>query len=165
MRLVEIAHKPAIYVLVGLPGSGKSTWVKKNQAGCVIASSDDYIEMVAKKEGKTYEEVFQNTIASAIDHLNDTVSDALREKNDLIVDQTNLTRKKRMQLLKKVPPEYTKIAVVFTVSDSELEQRLTRRGKETGKVIPPEVINRMRNMYTPPSTDEGFDKIINVGQS
>ena len=37
---------PTVYVLVGIPGSGKSTWISQQDwaKDCVIASTDNSIE-------------------------------------------------------------------------------------------------------------------------
>ena len=47
-----------VYMLVGVPASGKSTWVSNQKfEDVIIASSDAYIDTVAAKSGKTYNEV------------------------------------------------------------------------------------------------------------
>ena len=47
-----------MYILVGPPGSGKSTWIEKEfQNGCFVISSDHIIEDIAQGENKTYDEV------------------------------------------------------------------------------------------------------------
>ena len=53
---------PKLYVLVGVPGSGKSTWVANQQwtEDCARVSTDEYVEMYAQSVGKTYTEVFHD---------------------------------------------------------------------------------------------------------
>lgn len=48
---------PTLYVIRGLPGSGKST-LGKTLCGPLSFAADDWFEMKAKNKGKTYEEVF-----------------------------------------------------------------------------------------------------------
>jgi len=55
-----------LYMLVGVPGSGKSTWVANQKfEDAIIASSDAYIDTVAAKSGKTYNEIFSRAIGYA----------------------------------------------------------------------------------------------------
>jgi predicted kinase len=75
----------------------------------------------------------------------------------------NIVKKSdREETLEMIPDDYKKIAVVFNVPEDELKKRLEKREKETGKHIPPEAIEKMKNCYTPPSKEEGFNKIINL---
>ena len=57
----DYSHHPVAYILIGLPGSGKSTWIRNNQTkdDFVVISSDDEIEKYAKSQSKTYSEVFE----------------------------------------------------------------------------------------------------------
>ena len=53
-----------VYVLIGLPGSGKSTFRDKHIAAnptieFVTCSTDDLIEEFAAKEGITYDQAFK----------------------------------------------------------------------------------------------------------
>ena len=49
-----------MYVLVGVPGSGKSTWVKSQDwaAECAYISTDGFVDEYAASVNKTYSEVF-----------------------------------------------------------------------------------------------------------
>lgn len=44
-------EKPKCHILIGVPGSGKSTWIKSSEYRNVsrVLSSDDIIESVAQK--------------------------------------------------------------------------------------------------------------------
>ena len=48
-------------MLIGVPGSGKSTWVENQDwaKNCVYVSTDQYVEAYAKGLGKTYNEVLR----------------------------------------------------------------------------------------------------------
>lgn len=146
-------------MLVGLPASGKSTFVKEWRLGEAVVSSDDYIETEATAAGKTYDEFFSPEIyKEAENYMNVVFENAIKDKNSIIWDQTNLSVKKRMSVLKRVPAEYTKIAVVFeTPSSEEWNRRLNSR---PGKTIPKHVLDSMLTNFVYPSLDEGFDKII-----
>ena len=62
-----------------------------------------------------------------------------------------------MGKLRLIPSEYTKIAVWFAIPLQEALQRNTQR---EGKVIPPDVLERMYREFEIPSLKEGFDQVI-----
>jgi predicted kinase len=150
---------PKYIMLIGVPASGKSTWVRKNAgSNTVIASSDDYIDAQAAAAGKTYSEVFGQHVKAAAQHVEQTVAQAVKLGNDIVHDQTNLTVKSRKSKLVMIPDNYEKIAVVFpTPSDNEWRRRLASR---PGKTIPSNILLGMQSSMQLPTADEGFDKII-----
>lgn len=154
---------PTLYMLVGIPGSGKSTWIA-NQAfdwnTTRIISTDNIIERRAQEQGKTYSEVFQQEIKSATAQMNAELKQAIKDGANIIWDQTNLTRKARASKLAAVPEEYLKVAVFFpTPDDAELKRRLASR---PGKTIPANVVLGMKSQIERPSRDEGFDEVRTV---
>ncbi len=147
-----------LYMLIGVPGSGKTTWIKNNKHNAVVVSTDDYIERVAAKQGKTYSEVFKDAIGPATEQMEKDLIQATRNEQDIIWDQTNLTAKVRKQKLQRIPKNYRKVAVYFSVPQ-DLRDRLASR---PGKVIPEPVIISMINQLQPPTKEEGFDEVVAV---
>ena len=150
-----------LYVLVGVPGSGKSTWVSKQHwaRDCVYVSTDMHIEDYANLVGKTYSEVFDKFMPKAIELMAQDVRAARTAGKDIIWDQTSTTVKSRAKKFNMLP-NYQHIAVVFkTPSPLELEQRLASR---PGKNIPWTVMNTMINGWEEPTKDEGFVDIWHV---
>lgn len=154
---------PNAYILIGIPGSGKSTWVAKQPFDwekTVIASSDGHIEKYAQSQGKTYSDVFKDYIPTALKLMDASVKDAIEKNLDIVWDQTNTSIGARSKKLKTIPSNYKKIAVVFpTPPPAELSRRLASR---PGKSIPSDVIANMVSQFQEPSEREGFDKIIYV---
>ena len=150
---------PKFYMMIGIPGSGKSTWIKKhNSGGTMVASSDAYIDAQAEKAGKSYNEVFNQNIKAANNHAQTVSRQAFDLNLDLIWDQTNVSRKSRAAKLAMVPDHYEKIAVVFpTPAPDELQKRLSSR---PGKSIPQNIVMAMASSLEQPTADEGFDRII-----
>lgn len=152
---------PTAYILVGVPGSGKSSWIaKQNWARhCAIASTDDYIEAVAKRLGKTYSDVFDKHMSDAVTHMIDVVETAREAGKDIIWDQTSVSvnsRKKKFKML----PGYKMIAVVFkTPDEAEWKRRLDSR---PGKSIPESVMKSMAESFQYPTVAEGFDQVWNA---
>lgn len=148
------------YILVGVPGSGKSTWVQNQKwsKDCIVASTDYWVEEEAKRQGKTYSEVFADYMPTAVNLMTANVVAAIEMGHDIIWDQTSTTvstRAKKIRMLEG----YTKIAVVFkTPKFDELNDRLQKRAL-TGKVIPSDVMAHMINGFEEPTLNEGFDEI------
>ena len=149
---------PIAYILVGVPGSGKSTWIKNQKWSndCVIASTDNYVEAFARSVNKTYSEVFDQVMKAAVRQMTEDVIAAREAGKDIIWDQTSTTigaRSKKILMLHG----YTKIAVVFkTPAPDILAQRLESR---PGKHIPDDVMDRMIGGFEHPTLEEGFDQI------
>lgn len=153
--------KPIIYILIGVPGSGKSTWLaKQDLTNAVIVNVDQYIDSYAKNHGLTYSDVFADQIKNAMRLSRLDLRNALRAGKNIFVDQTNLTVKSRKQKLDQVPKGYIKIAVVFPApNDKELQRRLDSR---PGKDLPDYVMRSMKNNFTRPRRGEGFNKVITI---
>jgi predicted kinase len=149
---------PKCYQLVGVPASGKSTWVSNQDwiEDCVIVSTDEFVEAYAESVGKTYSEVFNDYMPTAVKLMADKVVDAREQGRDIIWDQTSTTiasRKRKFNML----PDYEHVAVVFpTPSRIELRSRLDSR---PGKEIPEVIVEGMIISFETPTTEEGFDEI------
>jgi predicted kinase len=146
--------------MVGVPASGKSTWIK-NQVWAKdipVVSTDRFVEEYAKEQGKTYSEVFQEYMPIAVKLMANQALICQANKKDIIWDQTSTTvatRAKKIRML----PEYYKIAVVMkTPPTSMLQQRLASR---PGKDIPWEIVSNMAQQLEaePPTLEEGFNEI------
>jgi predicted kinase len=152
--------KPKCYQLIGLPGVGKTTWVKnyRKKVGSTFAyiSTDKYIESYARKFKSTYNTVFEDVIGDALRVMVEEVVEARRKNKDIVWDQTSTTvqsRKKKFEML----PDYEHIAVCILKPDDEEHQR--RLNSREGKIIPPRIISDMSEGFVFPSENEGFTKI------
>jgi len=149
---------PKCYQLIGVPGAGKSTWIK-NQDWAVdmpIVSTDNFVEAYALEQGKTYNEVFKDYMPIAVRLMANQALVCQANGLDIIWDQTSTTvnsRKKKFNTL----PDYEHIAVVFHTPDrDELDVRLSGR---SGKHIPKKVVDSMIDGWEEPTLDEGFIQI------
>ena len=149
---------PKCYQLVGVPCSGKSTWVDNQDWAlpCAKISTDKWVEIYAKEVGRTYSEVFADFMPTAVDLMAKEVVAAREIGRDIIWDQTSTTiasRAKKFCML----PDYEHIAVVFKTPEAdELKRRLESR---PGKSIPDHVIKSMIDNFEIPTEEEGFKEI------
>ncbi len=154
-------------MLVGLPGTGKSTWVKKFERklgnNYTYLSTDYFIEKKAEALGVTYNDIFTSYIKAATIHLMETMQGAFSRGDLMIIhDQTNVSVETRRKKLLAVPKDYRKIAVYFELND-DVEH--TRRLNRPGKHIPKNVLDMMKNTYTRPDYFEGFYEIYSSEDS
>jgi predicted kinase len=157
----KLARLPIFYMLVGLPGSGKTTWAMQNLgANSVYLSTDSIIEDMAVSLGKTYNDIFKDIIGPAqkiVD--NELYLHSYPGKNNLCLDQTNLSPKSRKRKLDLVAhPGYKKIAVYFDTPINVIEKRLEVRNK-SGKIITKRLLEDLQATFVRPSLAEGFDEI------
>lgn len=146
------------YQLIGVPGSGKSTWVDNQDWAmtCAKVSTDKWVEIYAKEVGRTYSEVFTDFMPTAVELMAKEVIVARGFSRDIIWDQTSTTVKSRARKFNMLP-DYEHIAVVFkTPEHKELMRRLTTR---PGKEIPDHVIASMIASFEMPTLEEGFSQI------
>ena len=146
------------YQLIGVPGAGKSTWIKNQEwaKDIPVVSTDHFVESYAKEQGKTYSEVFDEYMPIAVRLMVNQALICQANNKDVIWDQTSTTvasRKRKFNTL----PGYEHIAVVFkTPEKEELDKRLASR---PGKVIPDDVMRNMIENFEMPTEEEGFKEI------
>lgn len=166
-RIIDLPVRPLAFMAVGLPGSGKSTFLKKlsEELSLMIASTDDLIEREAAKRGMTYSEAFNKVNFKQLQaEFKKEIEAAVKAGKNIAIDQTNVGAKSRRSKMELIPDAYTRVCLVFDVPDAVLRDRLTKRAAETGKVIPDFVVKQMTSSWQTPSTSDGFDMIIEVTQ-
>lgn len=159
--------RPRAVFLIGLPGSGKSTWVGRYRPApdqpFAVISTDRLIERRAAELGIAYDEAYRllssKKLAAEARRL---TRQAVERGWDVVVDRTNLSAATRARFLRLLPPDYVRVAVVFAVPWAELERRLVARAEAGGHRVGPGVLAEMAALYDPPGEGE-FDLVTYVG--
>lgn len=143
--------------LVGLPCSGKSTFLKKHMLeDHKILSRDDIVMEIASENGITsYNEAFNIIDQKEVDNrFQKRRNNLIKYDGTVWVDMTNMSRKSRRKNLQGFK-DFKKSAIVFMPS---LEEIIRRNGNRKGKIIPDHVYEKMIIAFQPPLYDE-FDEI------
>lgn len=140
-------------MLVGLPGSGKTTVAKELLPNAVILSSDD---IRAELWGDAED---QQNPGAVFGEMNTRTFEALSDNMDVVYDATNLSSRTRRALVTQIKQRYgdevTCLCVMVMCPIKECKRRQTGRDR----VVPDEVIDRMARQFQVPYFNEGWDAI------
>ena len=133
-----------------MPGSGKSTYVEK--LGAPVLSSDEIRRLLVDDPAN------QNIHRRVFRVLRDLLKQRLELKRPLTyIDATNLTPYERRPYIVLAQDYDCEIeAVFFDVPLKECQ----RRNRERHRVVPDDAIAEMAARMIPPSTEEGFSRVI-----
>lgn len=154
-----------VIVMTGLPGSGKDTWINnflKTERGSTynVVSTDMYLEEIAKEEGLTYNDVFEDRFKDAERRMNAAIQGFVAAGVDVIWNQTNLGLKKRAKILNIFKKYKNKFSISIIIDPVEHRKRLDARAVSEGKTISESVIRKMILDRVEPSLDEGFHSLM-----
>ena len=159
--------QPICYFLIGLPGSGKSTWaddlVIKNPE-LEIVSMDYFIEQEAVRQNKKYNDVYREFAEIAEKLMKQKLSEIIKEKKSFIWDQINISeniRRKKIARLKQ--NKYEIHAIAFSLNEETWKNRLDNRVNLGGKKISKKVLEEMKQNFVFPNINEGFSSLVIIG--
>jgi predicted kinase len=140
-------------VMIGLPRSGKSTWVKRNKENAVIVSADQLRLII-------YGQKFYSEGEPIVWAVRGYMLRSLMEQGaDIVIDETNTTRHSRKPILDLAKKHgYDTTAVWVTTSEDICKLRVS----SDDNLLP--VIDRMAAQFEEPEILEGFNEIMPIGE-
>lgn len=139
-------------MLIGIPGSGKSTWAREN--GLPVLSSDETRQLLS---GDETNQSIHGAVFSTLRFL-------LRQRLEIaqpvtVIDATNLRRRDRKPFVKIAQRYGAKLeAVVFAVSPAVAKERNRKRARQ----VPDEAIDLLAARFEAPCAAEGFEEITTI---
>ena len=139
-------------MLVGLPGSGKSTYLA--QLGANAVSSDEIRRLLADDAA---EQSIHRRVFAVVRHL-------LRQRIGIgrpvtYVDATNLTARERRQYIRLGELHSCEVEALFF--DVQLETCL-ERNRVRARVVPEQAVREMARRLVAPSVAEGFTRVMKL---
>lgn len=150
--------KNEVIFLIGISGSGKSTYVEKkiDKNKYKILSVDNILS-----SGKLdYSFVdYKKNVKKAFDETIKTMLEYVKNEQNMIIDMTNLDKENRRRKLSKIPStKFHKKAIVFLNGIDSIKNNLKIRESRENKKISLDVINYQMFNFEIPNYDE-FDEI------
>ena len=148
-----------LFLLCGIPGSGKSTWIKRNANLfdiCFTCISRDAIRFSLLSNEDDYfgkeKEVWSRYVRQA--------KNALATYNDVILDATHLNPASRGKILRALGKSLKDVSINAIYIKVSLDTALKRNSRRKGlELVPEEAIRNMASNFSMPTTEEGFDNV------
>ncbi|XP_051901221.1 heterogeneous nuclear ribonucleoprotein U-like protein 2 isoform X2 [Pristis pectinata] len=158
-----------VLLMVGMPGVGKTTWVKKHVAEnpdkryTILGTLNILDRMRVKgQDGPEMSIAHRNTlIQQATQSLSKLIQVAACKKRNYILDQSNVYGS--AQRRKMIPFKgFSRQAVVICPNDEDWKARMKLRLAEESEDLPDFVLHEMKVNFTLPETSDFLDKVTYV---
>lgn len=142
--------QPTVYVLCGLPGSGKTTYAKSLEKQGVIRLTFD--EALIDTYGKEFPpEKYEEYRVAVERKLIAKMSEAVRGKRDVVFDQgfwQKAQRNRIIEAIKESGGEYK--LLYFNRPHDEVKENIKGRDPKTHQEITPEMMEKIISDFEPP---------------
>ena len=159
-----------VYLLIGLPGSGKSTWSfnkARSDEKIIIINRDCFRSMI--KNEYTFNFLYEPFIKRVS---LETIKVALEYGFDIIIDETHVKQSRRIEIVKAIKDyensygliNINRIKIIyvwFTENQNNIKYRMKENRGYTREKWE-EVIQGMKEIFEEPTIDEGYDELIKI---
>lgn len=150
---------PALVVLIGAAGAGKSTFVARHFAPAEVFSSDAYRDLISGDAAD------QSATAAAFFALHSDMARRLARGETAVVDATNVTRRARRPLLAFAAA--AGVPAIAIVLEPPVDVVMARNAARIGRVVPEPAVRRQladltRTLAAGRLEAEGFAAVIRL---
>ncbi|MEG0153389.1 MAG: ATP-binding protein [Cellulosilyticaceae bacterium] len=150
-----------LYIMVGIPASGKSTWARAQVSNRGAYVSRDFERYRLLKDSDEYfskeKQVYRNFV--------NEIKKGLENYEEIYVDATHInkpSRNKIMNSLRGICNGYN-VEYIAVYRDTPFETCLERNSNREGRTkIPYDQMESINRFKSKPKVEEGFNKILTI---
>ena len=167
-----------VYIMVGIQGCGKSTWIKKNKlklGDYIVINLDTYRKDFEKEKQQTdsswkFKHDDQESQMQVVKKGENNISQAIKDKKNIVLDTMNIKKRYRTQSIKSITDQAQRqnigvkfIAIYFPPNPEESIKRI-KVGRKTTDInfVPEDIVRKRAETISPPTKEEGYEQIITV---
>ncbi|XP_003198760.2 heterogeneous nuclear ribonucleoprotein U-like protein 1 [Danio rerio] len=155
-----------ILMMVGLPGSGKTTWALKyakenpEKKFNILGTNAimEKMKVMGLRRQRNYAGRWDVLIQQATQCLNRLIQIAARKKRNYILDQTNVYGSAQRRKMRPFEG-FQRKAIVICPTDEDLKDRTLKRTDEEGKDVPDHAVLEMKANFVLPDVGEFLDEV------
>lgn len=155
-----------IHLMVGVPGTGKSTWIEtvmENMTSARCISRDKVRASINQNIDENYFEKEKAVFAEFVRQINEAIKDGVQ---DIFIDATHINSKSRAKILRELRPK-AHTTLMCEVIDVSLDTAMERSSRRSGwQRVPDTVIQNMWESFKAPTEKEfsnntfGFERVV-----
>lgn len=147
---------PILYIMCGLPASGKTTKAKE----IVAEEGAEYVSSDEIRKELYGDESCQSDNQKVFEHYYKRMNQYLSEGKDVVIDSTNVTLKSRKRIIAECKINCVKLLYMIATPIEYCYENDSKRERHVGK----EVIDKFWKSFQFPQEFEGFDgvNIVNL---
>jgi len=152
-------RKHRLWLMCGIPGSGKSTWIKTHKhyfSENMAIISRDAIRFALLGEKDAY---FSKEKEVWAEYINQSIN-SLENNTDTILDATHINESSRGKILRALGEHLKDVEINAILINTDVKTAIERNNLREGLALVPETaIKNMYSQLTFPTLEEGFDHI------